>query len=259
MLSFDSPEFKELTEKDDQVLANCKIDWESKLLPIAKEIMECREFLSERDIIPIPQPNCDNNIDEYSAEEMECIRRIEEKKEEKELRLVLNERYTQKLRIAEERLEILINNIQNIERNIAIETLANDMKNWKEYEMTKEEKEYNDKIIRDNFILAKAEFLSRIPNRDGTIKSDIKEAEGLEYKETFPDQYPWKDVALSLLKYPEKVVFDYDRCPDCGHSRIGVYFYSPECTWAMMCGVGGNMVICPECKIQAEFNETIRN
>lgn len=37
------------------------------------------------------------------------------------------------------------------------------------------------------------------------------------------------------------------------------FFYSPKFTWAMMCGVGGDMIICPECKIQAEFNETIRN
>lgn len=217
MLSMDSPEFKALTEKDDQILANCKIDWESKLLPIAKEIMECRAFLSEEDIIPIPKPNCDNNIDEHSAEEIECIRRIEEKKEEKELHLVLKERYTQKLRKAEEQLEILINNIQNIEHNIAIETLANDMKNWKEYEMTKEE------------------------------------------KETFPYQYPWKDVALSLLKYPEKVVFDYDRCPKCGQSRIRLFFYSPECTWYMDCGVGGDMTVCPQCKVQAEFVDRIRD
>lgn len=72
-------------------------------------------------------------------------------------------------------------------------------------------------------------------------------------------EYPWKHVALSMLRFPDKVIFDYDRCPDCGHLRILIYFYSPECTWAMMCGVGGNMVICPECKIQAEFDETIRN
>ena len=91
-----------------------------------------------------------------------------------------------------------------------IESLANNIKDWKEHEQTKEE-------------------------------------------------YPWKHVAHSMLKFPDKVILDYDRCPDCGHSRISIYFYSPECTWAMMCGVGGNMIICPNCKIQAEFNETIRN
>lgn len=72
-------------------------------------------------------------------------------------------------------------------------------------------------------------------------------------------QFSWKDVALSMLRFPERITFDYNRCPDCGHSRIRIYFYSPKCTWAMMCGVGGDMIICPGCKIQAEFNETIRN
>ena len=67
--------------------------------------------------------------------------------------------------------------------------------------------------------------------------------------------YPWEHVALSMLRFPDRVIFDYDYCPQCGHSRISIYLYSPECTWAMMCGVGGNMVICPNCKIQAEFNE----
>lgn len=72
-------------------------------------------------------------------------------------------------------------------------------------------------------------------------------------------QFSWKDVALSMLRFPERITFDYDRCPHCGHSRIRIYFHSPECTWAMMCGVGGDMIICPECKIQGEFNVTIRN
>lgn len=78
-------------------------------------------------------------------------------------------------------------------------------------------------------------------------------------QELTKEEYPWKHVAISMLRFPDKVKFDYDHCPLCGHSRIRIFFYSPECTWAMMCGVGGDMIICPECKIQAEFNETIRN
>lgn len=98
-----------------------------------------------------------------------------------------------------------------------------------------------------------------MPNCAESAKAVIKKAEDLEYKQPLPHQYPWKYVALSMLRFPDKVIFDYDRCPDCGHLRILIYFYSPECTWAMMCGVGGDMIICPECKIQAKFNETIRN
>lgn len=72
-------------------------------------------------------------------------------------------------------------------------------------------------------------------------------------------QYSWYDVALSMLKFPESVLLGYDMCPDCGEKRIKIFFYSPEWTWTMMCGIGGNMIICPNCKIQAEFKEKIRN
>lgn len=73
-------------------------------------------------------------------------------------------------------------------------------------------------------------------------------------------EYPWKHVALSMLRFPERVTFDYDRCPDCGHSRIRIYFRSPKWTWAMMCGKAGEMAICPSCKTQsALFGMITRN
>lgn len=86
-----------------------------------------------------------------------------------------------------------------------------------------------------------------------TLANEIKDWEKQE------KQFSWNDVALSMLRFPERITFDYDCCPDCGHSRIRIYFYSPEWTWATMCGVGGYMTICPECKIQAEFDENVRN
>jgi len=113
---------------------------------------------------------------------------------------------------------------------------------------TKQLSNLKEQLLRltDKTIIDRVEYLT----------NNIK---GWEEHELTNEEYPWKHVALSMLRFPDKVIFDYDRCPDCGHLRILIYFYSPECTWAMMCGVGGNMVICPTCKIQAEFNETIRN
>lgn len=62
--------------------------------------------------------------------------------------------------------------------------------------------------------------------------------------------YPWSDIALSLLKYPEPVEFDYDRCPECGDSRVKLYFKSPDWTWKRMCGRSADMIICSHCKRQ---------
>lgn len=183
----------------------------------------------------------------------------EEKRNQEKLHSELKEHYRQRLTSAKERLELLINQIADKERNIEIESLANQIKNWKEHEFAKEEKERNDKIIDDNWKLARANFLKSLNTTDDNIAQSLKEAEGLQYKETLPQQYPWEHVALSMLRFPDSVVLDYDKCPDCGHTRIRVFFYSPEWTWANMCGVGGDIVICPNCKVQAEFTDTIRS
>lgn len=237
MVTFDSPEFEKMVEQDNQFLSKGKIDWEAKILPIANEIAECKKQLSISDIA----------LKLYSEEHPEFS--IEKHKADFGERLVR----------ARTELANLIASISNKEANDRIEALANEIKNWEERELTKEEKERNDKIIDDNFLLAKAEFLSQLPICDESTKAIINEANGLEYKQPLPHQYPWKHVALSMLRFPERITLDYDRCPDCGHSRIRIYFYSPEWTWAKMCGVGGYMIICSKCKIQAEFNETIRN
>lgn len=237
MVTFDSPEFEKMVEQDNQFLSKGKIDWEAKILPIANKIAECEKQLAIPDVA----------LKLYSEEHPEFS--IEKHKTDFGERLVR----------ARTELANLIASISDKEANDRIEALANQIKEWEEREFTKETKERNDKIIHNNHLLAKAEFLSQLPNCDESTKAIIKESENLEHIEPFPHQYPWKHVAISLLRFPERITFDYDRCPHCGYSRISIYFHSPECTWAMMCGVGGDMIICPECKIQAKFNETIRN
>ncbi len=238
MVTFDSPEFKKMVEQDNQFLSNGKIDWEAKILPIANKIAECEKQLAIPDVA----------LKLYSEEHPEFS--IEKHKADFEERLIR----------ARTELAKLIASISDKEANDRIEALDNEIKEWEEREFTKEAKERNDKIIHNNHLLAKAEFLSQLPNCDESTKAIINEAESLEYKEPFPYQYPWKHVALSMLRFPERVTFDYDRCPDCGHSRIRIYFRSPKWTWAMMCGKAGKMAICPSCKTQsALFGMITRN
>lgn len=71
--------------------------------------------------------------------------------------------------------------------------------------------------------------------------------------------FPWKDLALSLLKYPEHVEFDYDICPECGNGRVKLFFCSPKWTWKMMFGRSADMIICPYCKRQVMLRPGIMN
>lgn len=228
---FDSPEMRELIEQDNQFLANGKADWESRILALANDIIYCQKRLYITTSEIRIEHDSEISLEEYIKH------------------------YTEQLSTSKERL-LQLTDKSRIEK---IESLANQIKEWEEREFTKDEKERNDRIIHNNHLLAKAEFLSQLHNCDESTKAIINEAESLKYKQPLPHQYPWKHVALSMLRFPDKVILEYDRCPDCGHSRIRIYFYSPKCTWAMMCGVGGDMIICPKCKIQAEFYETIRN
>lgn len=237
MVTFDRPEFEEMVEQDNQFLAKGKIDWETKILPIANEIEECKKQLSISDITLqlYSEEHTDFSIEKYKAD------------------------FGKRLVKARAEFAKLIASIADKEANDRIEALANEIKEWEEREFTKEEKERNDQIIHDNHLLAKGEFLSQLTNCDESTKAILNEAENLEYKEPFPYQYPWKHVAISMLRFPERITFNYDRCPNCGRSRIRIYFHSPEWTWAKMCGVAGYMMICSNCKIQASFNETERN
>ena len=255
---------RELVEQDKQFLAYGKINWETKLLYATKQLIKCYENLSryedfsdcfEEDFY---DSSYHKKTDLQISNELELLEQsLNEKiQKEKKQEVTIKMRNLRELMKAREHLTELINHIVNIEHNKAVEVLANDVKEWREHELSKEEKERN---IHDNLLLAKAEFISQLSNCDDSSKALLEEIENLEYKQPIPYQYPWEHVALSMLRFPDKVKFDYDRCPQCGNSRIRIFFYSPECTWAMMCGVGGDMIICSECKIQAEFNETIRN
>ncbi len=116
--------------------------------------------------------------------------------------------------------------------------------------------DFEERLVRARVELA--ELIAFISNKESTDMIETLANEIKDWEEQEKD-FSWNDVALSMLKFPERITFDYDCCPECGHSRIRIYFYSPEWTWATMCGVGGYMTICPECKIQAEFNENVRN
>lgn len=177
MVTFDSPEFEKLVEQDNQFLSKGKIDWETKILPIANEIAECEKQLAISDVA----------LKLYSEEHPEFS--IEKHKADFGERLVR----------ARAELANLIASISDKGLNDRIEALANEIKNWEKQE----------------------------------------------------GQFSWKDVALSILELPERITFDYDRCPDCGHARIRIYFHSPKWTWAFMCGKAGDMTICPSCKTQS--------
>lgn len=105
-------------------------------------------------------------------------------------------------------------------------------------------------------IISDREKTQRIEELAAQIKD--WEKDGVDREEDH-QTFPWSDIALSLLKYPEHVEFDYDKCPDCGGERVKLFFRSPEWTWAMMCGRGGDLIICPNCKRQASFSVWIMN
>ncbi len=176
-----SHEIREMIEKDKEFLERGKIVWEDKLMPVCCEIKECLANLNTGGI------SCNNGDDSLKNRELY---------------------WTQKLEIAREKLDCLIEIISDREKTKRIEELATQIKEW---------------------------------------KKDCEDRE--EDHQTFP----WSDIALSLLKYPEHVKFDFDKCPDCGGERIKLFFRLPDWTWALMCGRSGEMVICPHCKRQASF------
>lgn len=57
------------------------------------------------------------------------------------------------------------------------------------------------------------------------------------------DISPWDDIAYSMLMNCELVKFDFDKCPNCGRSRIQLYYQSLESE--QKCGY---IQICPFCK-----------
>lgn len=116
-------------------------------------------------------------------------------------------------------------------------------------------------MVEDKEILESGRIISekrscnlKASHRIESLAAEIMNWKESDSKENSTSQtFPWEDVALSLLRYPEDVKFEYDTCPDCGNERIELYFHSPQWTWVRMCGQAGDMVICPHCKHQASF------
>lgn len=116
----------------------------------------------------------------------------------------------------------------------------------------------------DNRILERGKIvcedkLSPITSRIEALAAQIKDWEKMDDDTGDSYIYPWKDLALSLLKYPEHVEFDYDLCPECGNGRIKLFFCSPKWTWAHLCGRSADMIICPHCKRQVMLRMGIMN
>lgn len=150
-------------------------------------------------------------------------------------------------------LDPIVKRIEKWRKKKKIMTLIVEMRKWSVYELNGEEKRLNDKIIEDNHRITLAQFLTT------TNEKDDMEMNGLEYREPFPYQYPWKDIAESLMTFPDRITLNHSVCPDCKRQRIRLFFTSPKTTWNHSCGVAGYMVICPYCKKQVSFNETMRN
>lgn len=114
------------------------------------------------------------------------------------------------------------------------------------------------------FVLLKS---CRIKNTETDLDDKtIKRIEGLAYevkswKDSSDEElseerhYPWDHVALSILQFPDKVVFIEDTCPICmAPALVKLYFRSPDATWQKLCGTAGDMSICVYCKKQITYS-----
>lgn len=110
---FDSPEMRELIEQDNQFLANGKADWESRILALANDIIYCQKRLYITTSEIRIEHDSEISLEEYIKH------------------------YTEQLSTSKERL-LQLTDKSRIEK---IESLANQIKEWKEREFTKDEKE----------------------------------------------------------------------------------------------------------------------
>lgn len=144
----------------------------------------------------------------------------------------------------------IANRIAECEKQLAIPDVALKLysEEHPEFSIEQHKADFGERLIR-----ARAELANLIASISDKEANDRIEALANEIKnwDKQEGQFSWKDVALSILELPERITFDYDRCPDCGYSRIRIYFHSPKWTWAMMCGKAGEMAICPSCKTQS--------
>lgn len=97
-----------------------------------------------------------------------------------------------------------------------------------------------------------SEFMISVSNIDSekleAIANEIKNWDSS--KTDCVREFPWDDVALSILTRPQSVKLDYDTCSKCGNKRVKLYFSSPSWTWSKLCGRAGEMIICTSCRTQ---------
>lgn len=76
-------------------------------------------------------------------------------------------------------------------------------------------------------------------------------------EDTWPKEFPWIDVKSCLKDKLDNMKFKgHLNCPKCGrHSEnlVWIMFDSPSWTWENLCGRKGPLSICPDCKIQVDF------
>jgi hypothetical protein len=74
---------------------------------------------------------------------------------------------------------------------------------------------------------------------------------------------PWDQVSKCLRDRKKSRDFaGKKKCPKCGLSSeklVWIEFSSPDRDWAVMGGQSGDLSICPDCKIQVEYNMTYHN
>lgn len=153
----------------------------------------------------------------------------------------------------------IANKIAECEKQLAIPDVALKLysEEHPEFSIEKHKADFGERLVRARIELAN--LIASISDKEvnDRIEGLANEIKNWDKQE---GQFSWKDVALSMLRFPERIIFDYDRCLDCGHSRVRMYFHSPKWTWAMMCGIAGEMAFCQSCKTQSElFGMITRN
>lgn len=235
MTYFDSDEFKKLEEQDRQFLAKGKIDFETKISTIVDKIEKSKKILS------------------MSDSELESYLKEQRKQTMQRLRNSLGDDYA----------DIYDDPYDDMEdvKQMPQRTTERESELFMEEHMDFPIEETRNDTLRELDWAAKelTDLIEVISNKD-RIEALANEIKTWKNPETwFSGRYPWKDVALSMLKHPESITFDYKHCPDCGQARVKIYFSSPQTTWATNCGVGGPMVICPHCRKQVDFKVHVIN
>ena len=272
---FDDPHIKKMMDDDDKILRFEKINWTDSIISLAKSLSEVLRISA--------MPNDYFDTDAKLKDNPNVLRRGTKEHWQKQLKFIqskflntlkefdnpdpqkvmdLAEKISD-LRSKIERAESIINRSPEEEQRIIREWEA-----WSEDgKVPKDilESFYNEQFpnlekLKSELEIAEKELEKELKvyfsPRNDQIKSLVSLMKNWDRNEAC--SFSWKDTALSILKNPLSVVFDYDTCPKCGKKRIKLHFSSPSWTWALLCGRAGDMVVCLECKSQV-FKCTIMN